>query len=1240
MFLPEFGERMLRTGSEMGDDLGSGEGTHPARLGEGATGGPPREETGGVEITGTGGVHRGGGDRWDGDALTVGGEDDRTMLGTGQAGHRHMPDDVGDGDVELRGLVQRADLGFVGEEDVDIAGDQVEELGSMAIHAEAVGEGEGHPRARRMRSTDGGADDVLGAGIVPEIALDVEHLRRCDERRIDVDGSQRGGDAEIGVHGALRVWGDEDETTGRAGGGFGTSERLDVERHPCGPDVMGEDRTEFVVGDLPDEGHRSTERGDPGGGVGGRTARDLDGRRHVGVDAERPLGVDEFHRPLDHGVSVEEGILRMGEHVDDGHPDAHDVDGSPFRGCEQVHRIRPYAGEVTARELPSDSPAFDDPEVVDPYRLPTGVRPTHYRLVLEPDLVAATFTGTVGIDLIVEEPTTAVCCNALDLTITSAHLVDAAGATIEVAEISLDPDTERATFTLPTAIDGEVTLHVAFAGELNDKLRGFYRSTFTDADGVEQIIATTQFEATDARRAFPCWDEPALKASYSITLVVDADLFAVSNAAELDRSPHPDRPDRHIVRFADTMVMSTYLVAFIVGPLEATDPVDVDGTPLRIVYPRGKGHLTAHALDVGAFCLRHFTDYYGIAYPGDKLDLVAVPDFAFGAMENLGCVTFREILLLVDPDNTTQAELLNVTDVINHELAHMWFGDLVTMKWWNGIWLNEAFATFMEMHATDAYRPEWERWVTFGLARTAAFDTDALTSTRPIEYPVISPADAEGMFDILTYEKGAAVVRMLEAYLEPEVFRAGIRSYLAEHAYGNTETTDLWDAIEATSGQPVRSIMDSWIMQGGHPLISVDLVNDGRTLRLSQHRFGYAGDLGEGTGPAAAHDDTAEWIVPIIISQRTMPDGVITFEKVLLDQRSMDIDLVEPALWVLANTEGTGFYRVNHAPQLLAALVAHAQTDLSPIERYGLIDDAWAGVLAGRTSAHEFMHTIEAFAGETDLSVWQRIIAALTALDRLLEDDARSAFETRVRALLAPCVTRLGDGPVDGESDRDRALRGVLFEALGVLGNDPAAAERARVILGLSADAAAGSDLAESADAAMRAAAVAIVAATGTPAEFDVFVERMATATTPQDEVRYLTALADFPDADSMRRLLALSITDAVRTQNAPMVLRRALTNRTNGELAWFFISAEWDTINARFPSNSIARMLEGIRSLSRPSMASEILVFFETHEVPQGDRILAQHLERLEVSVALRRREAERLSAELLEHHRFLHRH
>ncbi len=879
---------------------------------------------------------------------------------------------------------------------------------------------------------------------------------------------------------------------------------------------------------------------------------------------------------------------------------------------------------MTDTELPR--PSND----ANPFRLPGPVRPVRYDLTLEPDLEAATFAGEVTIDLLLSAATDTISCNALDLDILAAEVVEGSLAddapTIAVTAVALDPETERVTFTLSRALSaGEAHIRIRFTGVLNDKLRGFYRSTFTDTDGVEQVIATTQFEATDARRAFPCWDEPGHKASFAISLVVDEELFAVSNARELSRLAAPNRPGKHIVRFAETIVMSTYLVAFIVGPLEATDPIDVDGIPMRVIFPKGKRHLTAYALEVGEFCLRHFANYYGIAYPGDKLDLVAVPDFAFGAMENLGCVTFREILLLVDPATTTQAELLNVTDVINHELAHMWFGDLVTMKWWNGIWLNEAFATFMEMHATDAFRPQWDRWTTFGLSRTAAFDTDSLTSTRPIEYPVISPADAEGMFDILTYEKGAAVVRMLEQYLGEDQFRSGIRHYLAQHAFGTTETTDLWDAIESATGEPVRRIMDSWIFQGGFPVLSVETVNDGRTLRISQHRFGYAGDLGDGESTIPAHDDAAVWIVPLIFSQRSALDGVITFEKVLLDQRSIDIDLVEPATWVFVNTEGTGFYRASYAPDLRSALVSHAQAELSPIERYGLVDDIWASVLAGDLEAHDFLETAEAFRDETDLSVWQRIIAGLNALDRIVDGDARSALHSRIRGIISPAYERLGAEPKSEDSDRDGALRGVLFEALGTIGGNLDVQSRARVLLTIDA---------LDPDPALVAASVNIVAATGTSEEFDDFITRMKAASTPQEELRYLGALADFPDPDLIARLVRMSLTDDVRSQNAPLLLRRALSNRDAGEIAWFFVSSEWDEITTRLPSNSIARFLEGIRGLSKPSITAEVLSFFETHAVPQGDKILAQHLERLEVNLALRQRESHRLSRTLLHRH------
>src|ERR1700731_2039136 len=325
------------------------------------------------------------------------------------------------------------------------------------------------------------------------------------------------------------------------------------------------------------------------------------------------------------------------------------------------------------------------------------------------------------------------------------------------------PARGRASLRFERALEpGEWKLRIVFRGVLNDKLHGFYRSTYKDAQSNTHLVASTQFEATDARRAIPCWDEPALKARFKVRLVIDEGLSAFSNGGvESERSLGGGK--REIV-FKETIKMSTYLLAFIVGEFETTEPIDA-GTALRVAHVPGKRALTAWALEIGAFSLKWFANYYELPYPGDKLDLIAIPDFAAGAMENLGAITFRETALLVDDKTASRAELERVADVVSHENAHMWFGDLVTMKWWNGIWLNEAFATFMEMLAVDAWKPEWKRWDSFSVSRAAAMAVDGLKSTRSIEFTVNSPEEARAMFDVLTYEKGAAVLRMLEQYM-------------------------------------------------------------------------------------------------------------------------------------------------------------------------------------------------------------------------------------------------------------------------------------------------------------------------------------------------------------------------------------------------------------------------------------------------------------------------------------------
>jgi puromycin-sensitive aminopeptidase len=835
---------------------------------------------------------------------------------------------------------------------------------------------------------------------------------------------------------------------------------------------------------------------------------------------------------------------------------------------------------------------------LDPYRLPRTALPTRYDLVLRPDLGAASFTGTVDVRVdVVGDAVTDLVLNAIELDIHECR-IDGEVAPHELVE-STERLVVRAAGTLAT---GEHVLSISFTGTLNDKLRGFYRSTYRDGDGVERVIATSQMQPTDCRRAFPCWDEPDFKAVFGVTLQIEPGLLAVSNGPELRRT---ERDGRVVVRFADTMLMSTYLVAFVVGPLEATDPVYIGPVPLRIVHVPGKAHLTAFGLDVGAFCLQWFQDYYGIAYPSDKVDLLALPDFAAGAMENLGCITFRESLLLVDPATSTQAEQQNVADVVAHELAHMWFGDLVTMGWWNGIWLNEAFATFMEILACDAFRPDWQRWTSFGLERSVAFDTDALESTRSVEYEVRSPADCEGMFDVLTYQKGGALLRMLEQHLGADRFREGVSHYLRTNAYGNTETSDLWDAIEATSGEPVRRIMDSWIWQRGFPLVSASL--DGDDLVLHQQRFSF--DV-ESSSPTI-------WAVPVGVR---IGGGI---ERVLLDSEATRVPLAGVTGAVVVNAGGHGFFRVSYDAALRSRLTGESLSSLETLERYNLVDDAWSAVVAGRLTAVEVLEFLEGFGGERELAVWQAIVTALRGLGRLLDDDEYPAFQHRVARLVAPAVADLGD-PVEGEADLVSKLRGLLTGVLAVLGGDQATQQRCRALY----------DTAEAdptaVDPELVAAATSVMAATGGLEEFDRLLEAFRTAATPQDQLRHLFALAEFDDPALIDRACELAFSDEVRTQNAPFLLRMCIANRRHGPRAWTFVRRRWEEAVTRFPSNTIVRMVDSVKLHNRPTEVADVQGFFAEHQIEQAAKTLEQILERQRVNAALRAREGDALAAAL----------
>jgi puromycin-sensitive aminopeptidase len=838
------------------------------------------------------------------------------------------------------------------------------------------------------------------------------------------------------------------------------------------------------------------------------------------------------------------------------------------------------------------------------------VVPRHYTLSLEPDLAEFTFVGDVDIDLEIGEQCSSITLNAADIDFGPASLRTAAGEEIGVSEVALDESMQRATLHLDRPVPpGAATLSIRFTGILNDQLHGFYRSFYTDVDGERQVIATTQFEATDARRAFPCFDEPAFKATYGITLVVSDHLLALSNGAEVARIPAGD--GKVAVRFADTMKMSTYLVALVVGPLVATEPVDVDGVPLRVITPRGKEHLAGFALEAGAFCLRYLTDYYGIPYPGDKVDLVAIPDFAFGAMENLGCITFRETALLLDTTTATQAELVRIVDVVAHELAHMWFGDLVTMDWWDGIWLNEAFASFMEMKATDAMHPEWKRWVSFGAVdRPWAFAVDALASTRPVEFEVGSPEEANEMFDALTYGKGSSVLRMIEQYLGEDGFRRGVGDYLRQHAYANTVTSDLWEGLDRASGNDVGAIMDTWILQGGFPQLEVHI--RGSSASITQRRY------------LSIPDETDQTVWKVPIQLRGVAGGVPFDRKILLDSTHLDVEVPADTGWVVANAGGHGFYRVSYSPEVAKQLVGSLD-QLDDLERFVLIDDAWALVENGQATVASFLDLATAYRDETEHSIWAAVAGGLGAVRHHVVADADlPAFHRVVTDLVLPAAERMGWEAAPDESDLDRRLRGLLLGVLGRLADHPPTVQTASGIADRWLESPTGLD------PEVAQSSLFTWAANGGPERLGRLVEAYGRASTPQHELKLLQAMTFVDHDEAADRVLDAILDGTVRSQDAAWVAARLLGGRRSGPHVWSSLRARWSELTSKMPPATLRRMIEGIPALSQPPVAADVEAYFAETDLPAVAKTVAQNLEKLKRNRLLRARETEPVAAYL----------
>ncbi len=828
--------------------------------------------------------------------------------------------------------------------------------------------------------------------------------------------------------------------------------------------------------------------------------------------------------------------------------------------------------------------------------LPDSVRPSKYRVTLRPDLTKCTFSGAVEIDLEIKKSTSQIVLHAAELELKSARLQQK-NATKNSSKILLDDKAETATLefgeSLPT---GPATLDIEFTGTLNDQMRGFYRSEYVVGDE-KRIMATTQFEATDARRAFPCWDEPAIKATFEATLEVPEDRVAISNMPIVESKTAPG--GIKAVRFAESPIMSTYLLAFIVGEFDHVEQKTKEGVVVRVYTPLGKKDQGRFALDVASRTLSFFDDYFGIPYPLPKMDLIAIADFAAGAMENWGAVTYRETAILVDPDQSSEATRQRVAVVIAHELAHQWFGNLVTMEWWTHLWLNEGFASWIEYLAVDKLFPEWQMWTQFVYSDLSrALDLDGLENTHPIEVEVKDPNEISEIFDAISYSKGSSVIRMLAGYLGEETFRRGLHDYLKRHQYNNATTEDLWRALGEASGKPVKEIMDTWTKQGGYPVLSVE--EKSGSLLLNQARFFLS-------GIPRKEKDTTQWQIPVGVAGADLAIEAST----LLGTPSGQVKLTEQKKgWLKVNNGQTGYYRVKYSPGLMSGL-SHAveSMELSPEDRLGLENDAFALARAGLLSTEHALDLAVAYKNETDYTVWADLSAGLDELDALLWGDAcYENFEAFARHLYEGLAGRIGWDKKSGESHLTTLLRSLVISVLGGYGDTKTIDEAKKRFHDLQRNP-------KTLPPDLRFPVYRLYVGNGDKGAYEAVLDLFRKADLHEERLRCLRALGYSQDKDLLQRTLELSLSSEVRAQDTPLLVGSVAANGLGRDLAWEFLKGQWAEFDRRYGKGGflLGRVISSTTvNFHSEEKAKEVEEFFHAHPVPAAERTIRQSVERI----------------------------
>ena len=865
-------------------------------------------------------------------------------------------------------------------------------------------------------------------------------------------------------------------------------------------------------------------------------------------------------------------------------------------------------------------------------RLPYGLSAKHYGLTFTPDLQKAVFSGDESLEVEVNKTSNEFTLNAIELEFQEATITQ--DNKTQVAKWSFAADKEQVTLTVADPLEpGPATIHIKYTGILNDKLRGFYL-----AKTKERNYATTQFESTDARRAFPSLDEPAYKSTFDITLIASKGDTAISNSAIASDTPGPGE-GQHTIKFATTPKMSTYLVAMAVGDFECVEG-SADNTPIRVCGTPDKKPLSAAALRYAAEILKFYNQYYGIPYPFGKLDILGLPDFEAGAMENTGAIFYRESLLFIDDKNSSVDSHQQVFEVLAHEMAHQWFGDLVTMKWWDNVWLNEGFATWMALKPSQVLHPEWNANLDAVQATDQALTLDALVNTHPIRAKAETPEEINALFDPISYEKASSVLRMIESYVSPDVFRRGVNVYLRRFSYGNATAEDFWSALAAASGRPVDKIMPTFVDQAGEPLLSVKSsctappvvkatpARKGKRSRrkpIQPHPMTQVSVLQQRfwANPSGASKKEQTWMVPVCLKS----GGAKPFCQIL-SLKDQTLPLTGCSPWVFVNGNAAGYYRTQYDKADLQKLISIAATELTTAERISLLRDQSALVSSGQQSMGTYLDLLQAVSQDAQRAVVETYLPTLDYVnDYVLPGTDANAFRSWVRSNFVPMMAKIGLTPNVSESPDTHTLRGDLVHILGQVGEDPETIRQA-------------SSLAQqylqdpnSVDASIAKDALTVAARFGNEELFQQYVSAMRRMHAPEQFYNVSGTLAEFRDPKIVVKVLELAVSDEVRNQDAAGLISRVLTNTGDQKTAWEWVKAHWPAVEKKITMSSGPEIVNATGRFCSAEMNDDVQQFFAEHKVPSAERALKQSREDIEGCVKRRPRLQTELEQWLQQH-------